>query len=210
MQKPQSHWAVRTALGLSTLAIATAVWTATRSPEPSVGPEQAGTAAPRIESRSASNAVPDPLAAAPKPEKKPARTVIEQAETPQRSPAPGKPAAEDEGEANVPLEVKRLVVTDGISGREPNADPKLQAGSDPIYAFVELRNPTDDAKEIVVTFEHSTGAKVGHVSLEVPAKKPRWRTWARSAHVSKPGDWTAVVTASDGTELARQDFVLTG
>jgi hypothetical protein len=75
---------------------------------------------------------------------------------------------------------------------------------------MELRNPSTEGQQVVVTFEHATGTKVGHVELKVPAEVPRWRTWAKTARVNKSGDWDAVVSSPEGVELARTPFVVPG
>ncbi len=75
-----------------------------------------------------------------------------------------------------------------------------------MIAFVELVNRGDDDGSVVVTFEHEGIEPVGHVHLKVPANSRRWRTWARTRMIKKPGSWQAVVRTPDGKELARQSF----
>ncbi len=106
------------------------------------------------------------------------------------------------------VHVERLVVTSGIEGREPVATTSFAAGKKPVYAFVEMKNPTADEQRIVVTFEHQ-GRSVGHVKLSVPAEQARWRTWGRTHNVTTPGAWTAVVSTEAGDEIARKAFEVT-
>ena len=108
------------------------------------------------------------------------------------------------------LIVKRLVLTNAIENREPARVSGFQTGAGPIVAFIEAQNPMDDAQKIVVTFEHASGKKVGFVKLEIPQNSSRWRTWARSSHVTAAGEWNAVVRNGDGEELARQSFDVQG
>lgn len=103
------------------------------------------------------------------------------------------------------LEIKRLVVTNGIDGREPLKAEQLQAGAGPIYAFVELANRSEADGAVVVSFERGK-RRVGNVQLKVPAKQPRWRTWGRTNLIASGGKWDAVVRSADGHELARKSF----
>lgn len=107
------------------------------------------------------------------------------------------------------LRVKRLVVTRGISKREPLAAGTLRAGDGPLVAFVELSNRGDQAGTIELTFER-VGSKheVGHIALHVPAHVGRWRTWGRTALVDQPGKWNVVVRDAQGKELAHAPFEL--
>lgn len=104
------------------------------------------------------------------------------------------------------LEVKRLVVTRGVAHREPLDTNHITAGAGPVFAFVELENTTDADKVVTVDFQHGTDAPVGHIKLKVPAHSSRWRTWGRTRMVDQAGQWTAIVSAGDGTELAHTGF----
>ena len=44
------------------------------------------------------------------------------------------------------------------------------------------------------------------IKLKVPAHSSRWRTWGRTRMVDKGGQWTASVSAADGTPLAHTGF----
>ncbi|MEZ4227112.1 MAG: DUF2914 domain-containing protein [Polyangiaceae bacterium] len=112
--------------------------------------------------------------------------------------------------AKAGVAVKRLVVTHAIEGREPAKTAEFRAGQGPIVAFIEARNGQDESARIVVTFEHQSGKRVGFVKLDIPEHQSRWRTWARSTHVTQSGEWTAVVRDVDGVELARQSFEVQG
>lgn len=105
--------------------------------------------------------------------------------------------------------VNRLVIASDIKEREPVelTDAKIE---EPVVAFVELKNSAEQDAGVVVTFEHAGGTKVGFVELTVPAKSPRYRTWARTRNIKTPGEWTAVVTSKSGEELARTTFQVAG
>jgi len=103
--------------------------------------------------------------------------------------------------------VRRLVVTHAVSEREPIEPAELVSGT-PIVAFVELLNEDGVERSVVVTFEREGRPAVGHVKLHVPAKSPRYRSWARTHNLTETGVWEAVIRAEDGTELGRQPFDL--
>ncbi|HBQ17964.1 MAG TPA: hypothetical protein DEF51_44870 [Myxococcales bacterium] len=106
------------------------------------------------------------------------------------------------------LRVRRLVVASGVSGHEPTgADDVFEVGAQRrVYAFIEAVNETGEDVAVEVTFEPASGESVGHVSLDVPAGTPRWRTWAFTRHVYTTGRWHAVVRHPDGREIARRAF----
>ena len=123
--------------------------------------------------------------------------------------APGvQPAAT--GGATAGLTIKRLVLTNAIEDREPAKIEGFRSGDGPVVAFIEAKNVHAVSQKIVVTFEHTSGTKVGFVKLEIPENSTRWRTWARSTHINKAGEWTAVVRSFDGQELARESFSVQG
>ena len=103
--------------------------------------------------------------------------------------------------------VSRLVLASEVKNREPV--PLTDARTkQPLLAFVEARNETEEATSIVVTFQHESGRTVGFIELEVPGKSPRFRTWARTQNVNEPGTWTAIVRGASGRELGRQSFTV--
>lgn len=105
------------------------------------------------------------------------------------------------------LRIKRLVVTERIVAREPVTTESLSTARGPIYAFAELENASQEAQKIQITFEHEdTKTTVGHAELEIPANRPRFRTWGNTRNIREPGNWEAVVRTPDGKELARTKF----
>lgn len=130
-----------------------------------------------------------------------------------KSPAPVEPAKDAVEKAPAPpelagtLTVKRLSVTSEVKDREPVATESLSVGGG-ILAFVEMANAADVDQTIVVTFEGADQKKVGFVELKVPAKQPRWRTWGQTKNIRSAGEWTAIVSTKDGTELSRTTFAV--
>jgi hypothetical protein len=146
-------------------------------------------------------------------------TVVKTAELTIQAPKPSEKPKLDKGVESKPktdgtalatdqVSVRRLVVTHAVNEREPIEPAELVSGT-PITAFVELGNEDGVERNVTVTFERDGRPKVGHVKLHVPAKSPRFRTWARTRNVTEPGTWEAVITSDDGKELGRQPFEVT-
>jgi hypothetical protein len=110
---------------------------------------------------------------------------------------------------NLGIRVKRLVVTQAVEDREP-VEVQEVSPSTPVIAFVEVVTDGREDQNVVVTFEHETGDRVGLVNLNVPGNKARWRTWGRTYDVNRDGRWTAVVRDSRGEELGRTAFTVRG
>ncbi len=106
-----------------------------------------------------------------------------------------------------PLVVKRFVVARSIQNREPVEGESIRLGEVPVFAFVELENPSPEEASVLVTFEKDgSGRSVGNVALPVPGGSKRWRTWAASKLVDQAGHWTAVLRDQTGAELGRAGF----
>ncbi|WP_437604165.1 DUF2914 domain-containing protein [Sorangium sp. So ce590] len=126
----------------------------------------------------------------------------------------GRPAQDggaDEGAPAAPeLQVTRLVVSKGISGREP-VEPATSFASaeiDRIYAFVELSNKDLAASEIRVVFTPPDGSAPLRIPLAVGAQR-RFRTWAATRKARAAGLWSVTVSDAAGKELARASFTIT-
>ncbi|HLM71810.1 MAG TPA: DUF2914 domain-containing protein [Polyangiaceae bacterium] len=146
----------------------------------------------------------EPVAAAPSC---PTATPI--AATVAEKPANGEPSKAERKPAK--LQVKRLVLAQGVKNREPVEASRSFYGheAERIYAFVEVENKSDHEGEISVAFiPPGGGAAVGNVTLEV-GSSPRWRTWAYTRGAQKAGEWTAVVRSETGEVLAREAFEVT-
>jgi hypothetical protein len=125
--------------------------------------------------------------------------------------APADSSAEDPKTEAVPLQLRRLVVTQAIEDREPAPADTIVLDDQPVFAFVELVNDASDAQDIVVTFERKDGSeKVGFIELKVPGKSQRWRTWGNTRRIQEQGAWIAVVHDKAGRELGRTDFAVQG
>jgi hypothetical protein len=110
------------------------------------------------------------------------------------------------------LSVKRFVVANKIQDREPVLDQgALLANGKPIYAFAELANETADAAQVRITFERKGSSdRVGNVTLSVPARAGRYRTWGNTRFVREAGTWEAVLWTENGKELGRTEFDVVG
>ncbi|AUX43901.1 hypothetical protein SOCE26_053570 [Sorangium cellulosum] len=120
-------------------------------------------------------------------------------------------AGAEERDAAAPgLQVMRLVVSRGISGREPlePATSFASAEIDRLYAFVELSNKPRAASEITVTFTPPDGRAPLLIRLPVGAER-RFRTWAATRKARAAGVWAVTVGDAAGNELARTSFTIT-
>jgi len=106
------------------------------------------------------------------------------------------------------LKLKRLVVTTGVQDREPLSNPMvLPSDGSAIYAFAELSNPDGESENVRITFERKGGAeRVGNVTLPVPGRVTRHRTWATTRFIRAAGVWEAVLWSENGGELGRASF----
>lgn len=119
-----------------------------------------------------------------------------------------KPSAATASARTGELKVKRLVVAQGVEGREPMGQGSVfkKGELDKLFAFVELENTGNGPTDIVVSFEPPGDAPArGNVELAV-GESPRWRTWAFTRTIDRTGTWIAVVRTKDGRELARERF----
>lgn len=146
---------------------------------------------------------------APSSRPQPAR--VAEAEVPAEPEVLAEPAPdpyEPSLDSDSPLHVRRLIISTGVRAYEPTgAANHFERGEfRRLYAFVDAANRGGEEGELIVTFEPPEGEVAGHVSLEVPAGAPRYRTWAYTRHVYTPGRWHAVIRCADGREVARRAF----
>ncbi len=104
------------------------------------------------------------------------------------------------------LSLARLAVATGVENREPVTTQPITTSTEPLYAFLDLSNPTESPRELIVTFERADGTSVARNGLEIPAHQKRWRTWAKARALKQAGTWTVFVRTPEGQELSRQDF----
>lgn len=135
----------------------------------------------------------------------PAATATVRAEAPAAATTPAPEAAEPREVDG--LAVRRLVVAHDVENREPVGEGVgFRVSSDPVVAFVELRNGSSEARQVQVRFQSEDGRTLGPVTLDVPANAPRWRTWARSGWLRRAGAWTVTVTTLEGELLETARF----
>lgn len=129
---------------------------------------------------------------------------------PSAAPAPKPTQVAAPKPADAPVRVKRLVLAKNVKDRAPvdAAETFSLDEVEKLYAFVELDNPERGASRVFVTFEKERGPSFGQVELSV-GPSARWRTWAWTKGVKKPGVYFAVVKSADGRVLAKQRFEVT-
>lgn len=119
-------------------------------------------------------------------------------------------SAEERTRGASALKILRLVVSRGVTDREPfgPATSFSSAEVERLYAFVELSNEARIPSEVGVTFTSPSGVALQRVRLDVGSLK-RWRTWASTRKARAPGVWSVAVSDADGNELARTSFTMT-
>lgn len=105
------------------------------------------------------------------------------------------------------LSIERLMTAPAVEHREPVA-PSTIFGSheEKIYAFLDVRNESDEARVLVVHFIGPDGFASGGIELSIPPNVPRWRTWAFTKHAKEPGLWRVDVRNLDGELLGALSF----
>ncbi len=209
MDSQQCMWFSRLSFGVSIAALVSTCVGGCQKASPDVGPEQ-------VEATSEVSAVTErsersrELAVENGPEGAASDGTEAVAQKPEQvAKAKPEPAPEpsERAEASEPLQLRRLVVTQKIDDREPVLVDSVVLGASPVIAFLDLKNPDDNAQTVVITFEkEGSNAKVGFVELEIPARAKRWRTWGNTQRIDEPGKWVAVVSTKGGEELGRQAF----
>ena len=128
----------------------------------------------------------------------PAPTPIDVAErptgTPDTTPIPG-------------VSLDELTVATGIEKRTP-VEPGTrftQGDFERLYAFMKVSNPAGEASEVTVAWMPEGGKERGTVTVAIGAEK-RWRTWAFTKTVRKPGKWNVVVRDKEGAVIGEAPF----
>lgn len=150
-------------------------------------------------------------AVAPKPieEKKPEPPVASVVEALPIEPKPieTSPSFEPELETLDGLTIERLVTAPAVERREPLAASSVFGPHDEkVYAFVEVRNESEEDKTLLVHFIGPEGQVSGGIELRIPAATPRWRTWAYTRNATKPGLWRVEIRSEDGTLVGTLPF----
>lgn len=103
--------------------------------------------------------------------------------------------------------IQRLVTASEVEHREPVAASSVFGHHDEkVIAFVELSNESEEDKSVLVHFIGPDGQVSGGIELRVPAKSPRWRTWAYTQNAKAPGLWRVEVRSEDGTLVGTLPF----
>lgn len=79
-----------------------------------------------------------------------------------------------------------------------------------IYAYLEVTNPDREEGELTVAWARAEDLEdeLSRVEVQVGAY-PRWRTWAYTSRLNRPGRYMAIVRDHDGEVIARAPFEVT-
>jgi hypothetical protein len=117
---------------------------------------------------------------------------------------PAAASAQDEGLVITEVQIGTRLESGLVA--EPQTTISRHAGR--IYAVVRLRNPSREATEIRVSFEHADGPERPGASLDIPARR-RYRTVARFGSSHPPGRYRVVVRDAEGVELTSVEIEIT-
>ncbi len=109
------------------------------------------------------------------------------------------------------LAISELAVARGIESRRP-IDPGTTFAVNSferIYVFLKVSNPSKQAAEVIVSWAPEGSDKErGKVRVSIGAQ-PRWRTWAYTRTVKKPGRYRVLVRNADEDIIATAPFEIT-
>jgi len=105
------------------------------------------------------------------------------------------------------LSIRRLITAPEVEHREPVAATST-FGDDgrKIYAFVDVENASERDRSLQVFFIAPSGRVTGGVELLIPAKAPRWRTWAYTRNADELGVWRVEVRSDTGALVGSLPF----
>jgi hypothetical protein len=124
----------------------------------------------------------------------------------------GSPAVEDKpGLVDTDgVQLTELTVARGVENRlplDPGTEFEIETGGR-IYAFLRVLNPEQQASEVTVSWAPVDGGQErGTVKVSIGAQK-KWRTWAFTRTLRKPGQWQVIVRDASGQVIGRAPFNL--
>lgn len=106
--------------------------------------------------------------------------------------------------------LESLILAKGVEKRQPvDEGTEFSLGDlERLYAIMTVANPEQTESQVSVAWAPVGGGKErGKVSVSVGAQK-RWRTWAFTRTLNRPGRWEAIVRDVDGEVIGRAPFTL--
>lgn len=111
--------------------------------------------------------------------------------------------------SSTPIEgfsLRRVALAREVEKREPSGVAGSFVKGTRVHLFMDAKNLSDSALELVVRWHDPALANPVSVSLKVPAHTGRYRTWANSSPVAHPGAHEVSVQVKDGPEIYRKSF----
>lgn len=113
--------------------------------------------------------------------------------------------------ASTPIEgfsLRRIALASEVENREPvGVATNFDKGAR-VHLFMDAKNLSDQDLELVVSWHDPAQAQAVTIPLKVPAHAGRYRTWANSSPIHRPGTHEVSVQVKDGPEVYRKSFTV--
>ena len=110
------------------------------------------------------------------------------------------------------LGIDRVVMAREVVDRSPVGEQTAFSAGEGgrIYAYLEVANPEREEREITVAWvpADNPDREISRVEVRV-GPHPRWRTWAYTSRLTRPGQYLAVVRDHEDHVIARAPFEVT-
>jgi len=107
------------------------------------------------------------------------------------------------------LMINRVVMARDVEDRTPvDERTSFRSSEDErIYAFLDVANPEREQQELTVAWMRTERPDdvVSQVAVDV-GPHPRWRTWAYTSRLRRPGRYMVVVRDAEDEVIARAPF----
>lgn len=104
--------------------------------------------------------------------------------------------------------LRRIALANEVENREPVGVATNFGKGTRVHLFMDAKNLSDKDLELVVSWHDPAQAQAVTIPLKVPAHAGRYRTWANSSPIYRPGTHEVSVQVKDGPEVYRTSFTV--